>query len=61
MIDGVVGLEPDHFAERGDCLVKLPRGMQCVAEVEVGRGVAGRETDRLADAAMASSSFLGCE
>ena len=46
---GVVGLEPDRLAVRGDRLVAAsPWAVQGVAEVGVGLGVVGLEPDRLA-------------
>ena len=44
----VVGLEPDRRAVFGDGLVQLPLLAQGDAEVGVGVGVVGLESDRLA-------------
>ena len=40
---GIVGLEPDRLAVRGDCVVTPQRG----AKVVVGRSQVGLEADRL--------------
>ena len=48
MVAGFVGIEADGLAEFGDGLVGLPLAFQGDAEVDVGKGVLGVDSDGLA-------------